>query len=153
MNVTVAEARYARFFLVRAHARITPAMIRAVTAWFRQESGYLSRVIGCNAFNIQPGAATYLSTGIGPNGFLVFPDLETGFLAAAVVLIELAPSYGYGTVLAAARRPDALAFLAALARSSWSASHYGWVPGANARGLTNHLVSVYVKLNLTFKVA
>lgn len=150
-NVTTVEAVLAQRVLRKLGADpLKPAMVRAVVAWFRQESGLLSRVVGNNPFNIKAGAASKLSSGTSSNGFLIFPSMAVGFEAAAAVLLAGAPAHGYGTVLTAVRNNDALQFLAALARSQWSESHYGWVPGANPRDTTNHLVAGYVGLRILF---
>ncbi len=150
-NVTTIEAPLAQGLLRNLGADpLKPAMVRAAVAWFRQESGNLSRVISDNPFNIKPGAASKLATGTDARGFLVFPSMAAGWQAAALVITAGAPDHGYGTVLTAARRNDALQFLAQLARSQWSESHYGWVPGANARDTTNHLVANYVGLRILF---
>jgi hypothetical protein len=149
-KVTPIESSCARAFLVKIGAPETTDMIRAVTAWFRQESGSVAKVIDFNAFNVRPGAADSISTGVRPGNFLKFRNLTAGFLAAAMVLVDLSPRFGYGTVLLRARRGnDPLGFLAALAASSWSASHYGWAAGKDGRTAAgNHLVSVYDGLTL-----
>lgn len=124
-------------------------LILAVVSWFYQESGGLSRVIGNNPFNIRPGVASKLASGVrksknGNGYFLVFSDLDTGFKAAALVLKSLAPAYGYGLVLAALRRGSAVDFLVALAMSSWDAGHYGVTGTDNpADPRQNHLLAVY----------
>ena len=126
----------------------------AVVSWFRQESGSIDRVIGNNPFNIRPGVTSSMASGVRQTGsigsFLIFPDLATGFAAAATLLKALAPSYGYGAVIKAAQSGDAVSFLAALALSSWDAAHYGvtWRGSSqggtsNARTLANHLLGVY----------
>jgi hypothetical protein len=46
----------------------------------------------------------------------------------------LAPSYGYGKVITAARAGDALAFMTALQNSSWSAGHYNYSKLTGALG-------------------
>jgi hypothetical protein len=124
-------------------------LVLAVVAWFRQESGSVSRVIGNNPFNIRPGAASKYASGTRRGrvgGFLTFTTFDRGFMAAAVVLRALAPAYGYGLVIKAARAGDPIGFLAALARSSWSSSHYGARNAVVARTPTNHLVAVYLSL-------
>jgi hypothetical protein len=109
-----------------------PYMTKAVIAWFRQESGGVSRTIGNNPLNVRGGT-----------GYAVYPTLNLGFEAAANNLLRLAPRYGYGTVLEAARGGNALAFLGAVARSAWCASHYGVRTREQARTPVNHLVAVY----------
>lgn len=124
-------------------------LILAVVSWFYQESGGLSRVIGNNPFNIRPGIASKLSSGVrrsrnGNGFFLIFPNLDTGFRAAALVLKALSPSYGYGLVVQALRRGSAVDFLVALAMSSWDAGHYGVTGSDNpADPRQNHLLAVY----------
>ncbi len=149
-KVSPIESSCARAFLERIEAPVTTDMVRAVTAWFRQESGSAEKVINFNAFNVRPGAADSLSIGTSVNNFLKFRNLTAGFLAAAVVLLSLAPRFGYETVLLRARKGnDPLGFLAALAASSWSASHYGWAAGKDGRTAAgNHLVSVYDGLTI-----
>ena len=124
-------------------------LIRAVVAWYRQESGTMPKIIGNNPFNIKVGAASKLSTGNRPGGFLTFPDLKTGFAAPAVVIKGLSPRYGYADVVTALYNRSALEFLSALAKSGWSETHYGWTPGTNARSAThNHLVKLYAELTV-----
>jgi hypothetical protein len=124
-------------------------LILAVVAWFHAESGGLSGVIGNNPFNIRPGIASKLSSGyrVSKNGngrFLIFPTLDAGFRAAALVLTALAPSYGYGLVLKALKRGSAVDFLVALALSQWDAGHYGVHNGDNAADPNdNNLLRIY----------
>lgn len=147
----VAEVRGAQMFLrVLGADWHDPYLVRAVVAWFRQESGSVARVVGNNPFNIRPGVASKYASGTrrGRVGsFLVFRRLSRGFGGAALVLRTLAPTYGYGRVIEEARAGDALGFLAALALSSWDASHYG-ATAATARSKANHLIGVYASLPL-----
>lgn len=131
------------------------ALVLAVVAWFRQESGSISKVVGNNPFNIRPGVATKWSSGVrrskrpGGGYFLIFPDLDTGFRAAALVLKTLAPSYGYGQVLKALKdtsKNAPLYFLGALAMSKWDSAHYGVLTAENQFTLQNHLIVVYQTL-------
>lgn len=151
---TALEVLGARAFLAALGADANDNMLIAVTAWLRQESGGLSAVIGNNPFNIRPGALSYLSVGTrqGRVGtFLLFPDIATGFKAAALLLKSLAPSYGYGEVIKQAQAGNAVSFLAAIALSSWDAAHYGvkdyTVLGIkytnNAYTTANRLLNVY----------
>jgi hypothetical protein len=143
------ELYAARAFLRYLKAPESKEMQYAVVAWFRQESGSIAKTIGNNPFNIRPGAATIYSVGTrkGPIGsFLVFATLNRGFMAAAVALKAIAPSYGYGSVIRAAQTGNPLHFLAQLANSSWSGSHYGVTARAFAQGMDNHLVVVYREL-------
>jgi hypothetical protein len=136
----------ARAFLRYLGAPETREMQTAVVAWFRQESGSVAKVIGNNPFNIKAGSASYLSVGERRGGFLMFPSLARGFKAAAIVIEDLAPSYGYGTVILAALSGNPLRFLGALANSAWSESHYGVQNRAFPMGMDNHLVVVYREL-------
>ena len=147
--MNAAERAGARKFVTTLGGTATEAMMRAVTAWFRQESGSVAGVLGNNPFNIRPGAATKLSNGTRPaagNGvFLTFPSLTVGFQAAAVVLASSGGTYGYDHAIAALKRGDSIGFLAKLAESSWCASHYGVEPLC-ARSAHNHLVAVFEKI-------
>lgn len=73
-------------------------------------------------------------------GFAKFPDAATGLKAARVIVTTLAPSYGYGRILAmagATHTPHDQA--RAIERSSWAAGHYGstaTLDGSIARQLT-----------------
>lgn len=144
---SLAEIRGAQMFLrVLGADYRNRLMVKAVIAWFRQESGGISKVIRNNPFNIRPGVASPYANGIwrGRVGvFLSFSTLSKGFAAAAIVLKALAPRYGYGTVIIAARSGNPIRFLAALARSSWDATHYGTTTSANAMTTRNHLVALY----------
>jgi len=147
-SVSYAERAGARKFITTLGATVTEPLIRAVAAWFRQESGTAGKVLGNNPFNIRPGAATKLSNGtrkVGNGVFLTFPNLTVGFQAAAVVLASTGGSYGYDHVIAAVKRGDAVGFLAKLAESSWSATHYGIEPIC-ARSAHNHLVAVFEQI-------
>jgi hypothetical protein len=146
----LAEIRGAQMFLrVLGADWHDPYMVKAVIAWFRQESGGVSKVIQNNPFNIRPGIASSYANGVwrGRVGlFLSFSTLTRGFAAAALVLKTLAPRYGYGTVIKAAQSGNALRFLAALALSSWDGSHYGTTSKASAYTTKNHLIVVYKQL-------
>jgi hypothetical protein len=145
----VAEKAGATRFITTLGGTPTTEMLRAVTAWFRQESGSVAKVIGNNPFNIRPGAATKLSNGTravpGNGTFLTFPSLTVGFQAAAVVLLASGGTYGYDHAIAALRRGDAIGFLAKLAESSWCATHYGVEPMCS-RSAHNHLIAVFEKI-------
>ena len=139
----VAEIRGAQMFLRKLGADWhDPHMAKAVIAWFRQESGSVAKVIGNNPFNVRPGAASKYANGVTSANYLVFPTLNRGFGATAAVLLN----GRYNRVVRAARNGDAIGFLAALARSPWSASRYGVRTYAEARTTTNHLVAVYAAL-------
>jgi len=145
--MTVPERTGATKFILTLGGKADRPMMRAVTAWFRQESGSVKKVIGNNPFNIRPWWASYLAdgrrvvpgNGLQDMGFLTFPTLEIGFQAAAVVLLKGGASFGYGHVVASLRRGDEVGFLANLALSSWCATHYGVDP----RSDKNHLVALF----------
>lgn len=126
-------------------------LIAAVAAWFYQESGSVKQVIGNNPFNIRPGMTSFMSTGVrqGKVGkFLVFATLAKGFEAAAYLLIHGNKAYGYQLAIAALKQggnKGAVDFLAALARSSWSADNYGaanWNEAYDPK--QNHLLRNYI---------
>ncbi len=149
---TEAEVLGARAFLAELGAdTANNDLVAGVISWFRQESGSLANVIGNNPFNIRPGIVSYLASSTrtstrGNGQFLVFPDLATGFKAAAALLKRLAPSYGYGEVIRMALAGNVVGFLAALALSSWDAAHYGVTTDASALTLANHLLRVFASL-------
>jgi hypothetical protein len=143
----VAEIRGAQMFLrdLRADWH-DPYLVKAVIAWFRQESGYVSKVIGNNPFNIRPGSASGEAIGVREGGYLVFPTLTTGFSAAATVLTSTR-MYGYPRIVRYAREGNALFFLSTLSWSSWSSARYGARTGAEARSAAhNKLIAIYVRL-------
>ena len=125
----------ARLFLDdgRVHGPLTPAMLAAVKAWAYQESGPTIR--RNNPWNLHSPRGLVGQTGsdyVSPADadVAVFDTLAHGVAAAVGNLVRAwAPAeavvYGYDRVLAAARDGDAPAFLAALARSAWSAGRYG----------------------------
>jgi hypothetical protein len=147
--MSTAEKAGATRFITTLGGTPDVPMLRAVTAWFRQESGSVAKVIGNNPFNIRPGAASRLSNGtrtvVGNGTFLTFPSLAIGFQAAAVVLLASGGTYGYDHAIAALKRGDEVGFLAKLAESSWCATHYGVVPVC-ARSTHNHLIAVFEKI-------
>lgn len=141
--------------------RINPKdtfLIIAISAWFHQESGGLSRVIGNNPFNIRqsPLAVGYRQTKNGNGKFAVFATMADGFRAAAYLLIvgghgsgsKDADAYGYRLALKAMMKggnQGAWEFLAALAMSKWDAAHYGaanWQEAFDAKH--NHLLRNYL---------
>lgn len=70
-----------------------PNLIMAVAAWFMQESGGLSRVIGNNPFNIRDSPLQSGTRQTRGNGhFAVFSSMAKGFEAAAYLLLH----GGYG---------------------------------------------------------
>ena len=128
-------------------------MVKAVVTWFRQETGGVSKVIHNNPFNIRPGVASKYSDGTwqGRVGtFLSFSTLSKGFAACAIALRSMAPYYGYGTVIIAAKSGNATRFLAALALSNWDGTHYGVDMNHREEAFTtkNHLRDVYNQIPL-----
>lgn len=137
-------------FLRALGAPTTPAMRRAVAIWLRFESGGM--IVGNNPWNLHSGAVCPKSAGYcpgqgslpgqignryagpGDQNVAVFATLDDGAKASANNLTRLAPSYGYGKVIAAARAGDALGFLNALQQSSWSAGHYNFSKLTSAFG-------------------
>jgi hypothetical protein len=128
-------------------------LIAAVAAWFHQESGGISRVIGNNPFNIRPGMTSFMSNGFrvstrGNGKFLTFASMAKGFEAAAYLLMHGSKAYGYRVALNALKNGGnkaAVDFLAAMAMSSWDAANYGahnWVEAYNPK--KNHILRNYV---------
>jgi hypothetical protein len=156
-TVTYAETQAVKAFLgyLKTHwaKSINPNdqfLIIAVTAWFHQESGSLSRVIGNNPFNIRTSplqSGSRLSKN-GNGHFAIFSSMAKGFEAAAYLLIHGNKAYGYQLALNALKHSGnqgANDFIAALAMSSWDAGHYGvnnWTEAYDAK--TNHLLRVYL---------
>ncbi len=163
-NVSIDEARAAEAFLsyLKVDWKDNPFLVTAIVAWFRQESGSLSHVIGNNAFNLRPGADdAKFRSGVrrsknGNGMFSVYATLEQGFRAAANRLLSAGHDWrGYDAIIRAARdgahagmtkdqqTRQGLAFLTALALSAWDAGHYG-APDGNPQ--TNHLVRVWASI-------
>jgi len=125
-------------------------MVKAVIAWFRQESGSIAKVYYNNPFNIRKGVASPYSSGIRDGGFLKFATMSKGFGAAAIVLQRVGPGYGYGTVITAAKSGNPGRFLAAVALSGWDESHYGVDMNHREQAFTtiNHLRALYNQIPL-----
>lgn len=133
-------------------------LIMAVAAWFVQESGGLSRVIGNNPFNIRnsPLQSGQRTSRNGNGKFAIFKDMQTGFAAAAYLLMHGGwgsgkndqDAYGYRLALAALLKggnQGANDFLAALAMSKWDAAHYGAHNIQEAyQAKHNHLIRNYL---------
>jgi len=152
MAETVKAYDVADAFLRALGAPSTPAMRRAVAIWLRFESG--GTIIGNNPWNLHSGTACPKTAGFcpgqgslpgqignryagpGDQNVAVFATLDDGAAASANNLVRLAPSYGYGKVITAARAGDALGFLNALQQSSWSAGHYNFSKLTGAFGGT-----------------
>lgn len=142
MSQQVNSLDVASMFLRALGAQDTPAMRRAVAIWLKFESG--GTVTGNNPWNLHsgspcpatrgycpgqgnlPGQIGNRYAGPGDRNVAVFGTLQAGVTASAQNLIRLSPSYGYGKVIAAARRGDAIGFLIALQNSAWSAGHYSY---------------------------
>lgn len=123
------------------------ALVRAVAIWMRFENGSIT---GNNPWNLHSGPPCHSSTnfcpgqgslpgqignryaGSGDQNVAVFATLDEGITANANNLKRLAPAYGYGKVIDAVRRGDALGFLVAMQNSNWSAGHYGYAKLVNA---------------------
>lgn len=133
-------------------------LIAAISAWFHQESGGLSRIIGNNPFNIRnsPLQSGQRQSRNGNGKFAIFSSMTVGFAAAANLLMHGGwgsggkdqDAYGYRLVIAALMKggnQGAVDFLAALAMSKWDAAHYGansWLEAYDPK--QNHLLHNYV---------
>jgi len=135
-------------FLREIGAPDTPNMRRAVAIWLRFESG--GTIVGNNPFNLHsgpecdaqrrycpgqgnlPGQIGNRYAGPGDKNVAVFATAEDGMRANARNLTRLAPRYGYGEVIAQARKGDAFGFLKAIQDSNWSAGNYGYSKLTNA---------------------
>jgi len=133
---------------------------RAVAIWLTFESG--NTITGNNPWNLHsgpncnpttrycpgqgglPGQIGNRYAGSGDRNVAVFSSLSAGIQANANNLVRLSGSgYGYDKVIAEIRSGDALGFLDALQKSSWSAGHYGFSKLVNAfRGGTNYNATI-----------
>lgn len=146
LTASLQEVRSAQAFLRTLGADWhNQDIVRGVIAWFHQESGSVSKVLGNNPFNIRndPNAIGYRQT--KHNGrFAIFKTLEEGFQAAARLLLRGAKdkgdARGYGLIVRAAKRGVILDFLTAIAISKWDAGHYGYTP---EHPENNHLIAAY----------
>lgn len=139
----------AGMFLRRIGGKDTPAMRRAVAIWLRFESG--GTVVGNNPWNAHsgprcpkergycpgygdlPGQIGNRYAGPGDQNVAVFRTLQDGVnVSADRLMASWGVQYGYHHVVREARQGDALGFLSALQRSSWSAGHYGYSKLVNA---------------------
>jgi len=150
MAETASAYDVAASFLRALGAPETPAMKRAVAIWLRFESG--GTIVGNNPWNLHSGAVCPKASGFcpgqgtlpgqignryagpGDQNVAVFATLDDGSRASAQNLIRLAPAYGYGEVIKAARTGNAVGFLSALQQSSWSAGHYDFSKLTSAFG-------------------
>lgn len=157
---------YATPFLAALGAPTTDSMRLAVAAWQTQESG--GRVTGNNPWNLHIGPACSATAGEGVKGYrpsqalrssipgllgnryagrgdqnvAVFASPGHGAEAAARNLLRAdGATYGYDKVVATARTGNPVAFLNALAASSWSAGRYG-----TRNGGPNALLAIYHRL-------
>jgi hypothetical protein len=145
-------------FLRALGAPDTPMMRKAVEVWLRKEG--ISSVKRNNPWNLHGGAACKSASGYCPGGVnlpgaigranvgpgdqnvVVFATLDAGVRANAQNLIRLSNSgYGYDKVIKYARAGDPVAFLHALALSSWSAGRYGIRGGGK-----NSLITIWNSL-------
>jgi hypothetical protein len=145
-TATLAEVKAAQAFLRTLGADWhNQDIIRGVVAWFHQESGSISKVLGNNPFNIRIDSAAIGYRITKSNGkFAIFKTLEEGFQAAAGLLLrgmgDKGDARGYGLVVRAARHGVILDFLQAIAMSKWDAAHYGYTP---EHPENNHLLAAY----------
>lgn len=119
------------------------SMKRAVSIWLAYESG--GNVTGNNPWNMHsgpdctsashycpgqgnlPGQIGNRYAGPGDRNVAVFGTLQDGVNANAARLTILSHSgYGYDKILTEARQGNAVGFLDAVQRSSWSAGHYNY---------------------------
>jgi hypothetical protein len=155
------QERIAHLFLRALGAPDTPAMRRAVVAWLRAEG--VSSIKRNNPWNLHggapcgtragqycpggvglPGAVGRYNAGPGDKNVVVFESLEAGVAANANNLVRLRNSgYGYDRVIEAARAGKPVAFLDALARSSWSAGRYRIDPHKPPGGANNKLLRIF----------
>lgn len=95
-------------------------LVRAVAIWLRFEN---STVTGNNPWNIR-GSGPCGSHYFGSNGpFHTYCSLDQGLDATASLLSINA--HGYPAIKSAVRSGSGIGFLTAVAKSSWSAGHYG----------------------------
>lgn len=99
-------------------------IVRAVAIWLRFESG--GTIFGNNPWNMRPGSdyGNVCTKGVDGKNFVKFCTINDGTTAVARRLSK--NDYrGYAPIGAAIRRGDPIAMFYALARSKWSADHYG----------------------------
>lgn len=138
-NASLQEVQAAQAFLRQLGANWQSlTLIQGVVAWFRQESGSLSRVRGNNPFNIRDSSLAIGYRQTKHNGhFAIFKTLADGFRAAARLLLGAGNDWrGYGLIVRAARSGSVSDFLNAIAMSAWDVAHYGYPQ-------TNHLITTY----------
>jgi len=133
--ITLSEAALAKTLLKGLGISTPgPQMIAAVVAWMKLESGSMAGIKGNNPFNLRPGILSTLGSVTGqrligydprtgePMYVLTFKTLELGILAAGYLLRKVAT---FAKALAAAKRGDALGFLAAIG-AVYNPSKYGY---------------------------
>ncbi len=124
----------------------SPSMEAAVMAWLIQENGPSPVITRNNPWNLHssgglPGQIGTVYVGPGDTNVAVFRTVQDGVAACVANLKAHGYDFAhYDAVLAAVKAGDALGFLDALARSAWSAGHYGG-PGAS-----NQLIAIYRRL-------
>ena len=141
------EVQFARSILKYAKGNVNNIyLLLAIIAWVRKESG--QRYIGNNPLNLRPGGdiAQFMSgKRKGPVGyFAVFRNLDIAAKATIRRLSVVGAWAGYKPVLAAMRRggdqvDQARDFLIAIAKSKWSADHYGYKPATQGKWVTREL--------------
>lgn len=160
-----AQQDAAKYFQQAVGGPLNAEMSAAIQSWLVHESG--TRIIGNNPWNLHVGPACPINAtgsvlGINPSQVLsgvggllgnryagsgdrnvaIYDTLQHGVQACVANLISHGSDYAhYDKVLAAARAGDGLAFLNALAASSWSAGRYGTINGG-----PNNLLPYYYKL-------
>ena len=136
----------ARTFVALCDGPDSPPIEAAVMAWLIMENGPSPTITRNNPWNLHssgglPGQIGTVYVGPGDTNVAVFSTVQAGVAACVANLRAHGSDYaGYDHVLAAVKKGDALGFLDALARSSWSAGRYGG-PGAS-----NQLIAVYNRL-------
>ena len=95
----------------------------AARAWLRCEGQATDNP--SNPLNIRAGGVTSTDQTGSVGGFARFANAAAGLRAAHRIVATLAPSYGYGAILAAAGSGDAHRQARAVERSAWAAGHYG----------------------------
>lgn len=160
-------------FMVDVGGPATADMLTAVTAWRVAESGS-GAPIGANPWNLHIGPSVPETAGYGVPGFrpsqrlssasiagllgnryagpgdtnvAIFDTIAHGVQAVVGNLVAHGSDFaGYDHVLASARAGDPFGFMSNLARSAWSAGHYGSPSGDLA---SNRIYTLYLSLGGT----
>ena len=136
----------ARTFVLLCGGPESPSMDAAVMAWLIQENGPGTTITRNNPWNLHssgglPGQTGSVYVGPGDTNVAVFDTLQHGVAACVANLKAHGSDFAhYDAVLVAVKYGNAEGFLDALARSAWSAGHYGG-PGAS-----NQLIPIYRRL-------